>query len=295
LDHVSIRATYGGVALTGLVGRTVGSTQDFDFFRTARRTRRDYFGVQAEYMRAERHRPFAYAVWQRDRNDESQPRFFRRLDYDSFYLGLGSTGEFAKNLMYTAEAAYEGGRSYSERMLLEGSEIRAWAGLVELEYLFPGPHKARASVEYLFGSGDSDRTASPTSTVPGIWGDRVDTSFVTLGYRDTGLSFAPRYSNLHMGRAGASFYPWPNHAGLERLEVGTDWYLYFKHHRRGAVSDPTATLRSGYLGWEMDYFANWQIAADFAWTTRCGVFFPGDAFDARGSRVFFLIGFTWSF
>jgi len=295
LDHVSVKIAHGAFEVTSLAGQTVGSTQDFDLYRTAKRMHRDVFGAQVKYLGSQRHEPFVYALWQRDRNKEAARRFFRRLDYDSLYIGLGSTGELAKGLRYTAEVVYESGRSFSERLFQKGSEIRAWAGVFELEYLFPGPNKARASVEYLFGSGDSDRFASPTSTVPGTHGDFVDTSFASLGYRNTGLSFAPRYSNLHMCRAGASLFPWPEHPRLRRLELGTSWYMYYKHHRAGAVSDPTAMVRSGYLGWEMDYFANWQVAADLAWTLRCGVFFPGDAFDDCSSRMFFLLGFTWSF
>ncbi|MGD2110682.1 MAG: alginate export family protein [Phycisphaerae bacterium] len=295
LDHVSAKARYRGFELRGLVGTTVGSTQDFDFFRTAKRTRRDLAGLQLTYVAPERHEPFAYAMWQRDRNVEAARAFFRKFDYDSFYVGLGSSGELGKGLRYTAEVVHEGGRSFSERLFKRGSEIRAWAALLELEYLFPGAAKARASVEYLFGSGDSDRFASPTSTVPGTVGDFVDTSFVALGYHDTGLSFAPRYSNLHMWRTGGSLHPWPEHERLRRFEIGTNWYLFHKHHRGGAVSDPTATRGSGYLGWEMDYFVNWQVASDVAWTARWGMFFPGTAFDDRSSRMFLLVGLTWSF
>lgn len=295
LDHISLRTTYRALEVYGLVGRTVGSTQDFDLYRTAKRTHRDFLGAQVKYVGLEHHEPFAYGLWQQDRNREADRGFFRKFDYDSFYLGFGSTGELSKGLRYTAEAVYEGGRSFGERIFVKGSDVRAWAALLEMEYLFPGPKKARVSLEYLFGSGDSDRFANPTSTVPGTMGDFVDTSFIGFGYRDTGLSFAPRYSNLHMWRGGASLYPWPEHNRFRRLELGTNWYLYYKHHRAGAVSDPTATLPSSYLGWEMSYFANWQVAADLAWTARWGIFFPGDAFDDRSSRMFLLLGFTWSF
>jgi hypothetical protein len=234
-------------------------------------------------------------LWQRDRNREAVFRPFRTYDYDSFYLGFGSTGELFKGLRYSAEGVYETGRSFSERLFLSDSDIDAWAMLVELEYLFPGKHKARASLEYLLGSGDPDRVFSPTNTEGGAVGDSKDSSFIGFGYRDTGLSFAPRYSNLHMWRLGASCYPWPDRRRFRRLELGTDWYVYYKHHRAGAVSDPTANVGSAYLGWEMDYYANWQMAADLAWTARCGIFFPGNAFDDRGTRTFLLIGLTWSF
>jgi hypothetical protein len=98
-----------------------------------------------------------------------------------------------------------------------------------------------------------------------------------------------------MVRAGASIFPWPTSQRLRHLELGTDFYLYHKHHRSGAVSDPTANVQSGYLGWEMDYYANWQVSNDLFWTARLGVFFPGQAFSDRTTRTFLLLGMTWSF
>jgi len=82
---------------------------------------------------------------------------------------------------------------------------------------------------------------------------------------------------------------------LYRLELGTNWFLYHKNRRDGAVSDPTADEGSGYLGWEMDYFANWEITPDLMWTTRYGLFFPGHAFSDQTTRTYFLVGMTWSF
>lgn len=295
LDHISVQGAYRAFELTGFAGRTVGSTQDFDLSRSAKRTRRDLFGAQLKYVGLQRHEPFLYAFWQRDRNSEAAFSPFQKFDYDSFYIGAGSSGELAKGLRYTAELVYETGESVGHGQFLRDNDIRAWAAQTQLEYLFPGKRKARASIEYLFGSGDPDRFASPVNTVGGNLGDSEDTSFIGFGYHDTGLSFAPRYSNLHMWRAGASCYPWPNHDRLKRFEVGTDWYVFYKHHASAAVSDPTATVQSGYLGWEMDYYANWQLSADLAWTARLGVFFPGGAFLDRTTRTFLLVGMTWSF
>jgi hypothetical protein len=118
---------------------------------------------------------------------------------------------------------------------------------------------------------------------------------VGFGYRDTGLSFAPRLSNVHIWRLGGSFVPIEDRTGLEELELGTDWFLYWKNKSDGAVSDVTARRQAGYLGWEMDYFANWRITSDLSWTARLGVFFPGSAFEDRTTRTFFLVGVTWSF
>jgi len=295
LDHVSLRGVYHDFELTTLAGKTVGSSDDFDLSRSATRTRRNFLGGQLKYLGFDRHQPFAYVLWQRDQNREARFHPFQRFDYDSFYSGLGSTGELTQRLRYETEWVYEGGESFGDGRFVRRDEIDAWALRAELEYLFRGDHKPRASIEYLFGSGDSDRLGSPTNTIGGNRGDFSDNSFVGFGFHDTGLSFAPRYSNLHMWRVGGSFYPWPGQQRLRRLELGTDWYLYQKHHASAAVSDPTANVGSGYLGWEMDYYVNWRVTSDLAWTARLGAFFPGEAFDDRTTRTFLLLGAVWSF
>lgn len=295
LDHVSLTASFADFDITGLAAKTVGSSVDIDLSRTASRTRRSFLGTEVRYRGFERHRPFAYALWQRDRNSERLVTPFQNFDYDSSYFGIGSRGELSDGLRYSTEWVYERGESWGHRQFLKSNDIEAWAWDVQLEYLFRGQHKPRAHIEYLFASGDSDRFASPTDSVGGNLGDRTDSSFVGFGYRDTGLSFAPAISNLHMWRAGASYFPFPADPDLRDLEIGTDWYLYHKHHRDSAVSDPTADLRSGYLGWEMDYFANWRVTADLAWTARLGAFFPGKSFTDRTTRTFFLFGVTYSF
>ncbi len=295
LDHVSLQANFRGWELTGLAGKTVGSTPDFDLSRTATRSHRNFLGTQLRYIELERHEPFVYAIWQRDQNSEERITPFQRYDYDSFYFGFGSTGELAQRWRYATEWVIERGHSYGDGEYRQRNDIRAWAFVNELEYLFPGPKKARASIKYLFGSGDSDRIESPTNSAGGNSRGFTDESFIGFGFQDTGLSFAPLYSNLHMWRAGGSFYPWPNDPRFSRLQLGTDWYLYHKHHRSGAVSDPTADLGSGYLGWEMDYYANWQMTSDLSWTARFGAFFPGAAFSDETTRTFLLLGMTWSF
>jgi hypothetical protein len=295
LDHVSLTGSLGNFELSGLVGRTVGSQWDIDQSRPLDRTRRAFFGAHLVYTGFARHRPFAYVLWQRDHNDETFPTPLQKWDYDSFYAGIGATGELCDNLFYSSELVYESGRSYGDRPpFFGGNDIEAWAFDAELRYLFDHKLRPQLSAEYLFASGDDDRFGSPIDTRGGSR-DLDDSSFSAFGYRDTGLSFAPRISNLHMWRAGASFYPFAGRGVLDRMELGTNWFLYWKNQREGAVSDPTANLGSGYLGWEMDYYANWQITTDLTWTVRYGLFFPGEAFSDQTTRTFVLTGVTWSF
>jgi len=294
LDHVAVQYANNQFELIGLIGQTVGSQYDLDRTRPTDRTRRSFFGAQARYLANPRHRPFAYVLWQRDHNDETFATPLQDFDYDSFYAGVGARGELTDNLGYAVEWVYESGNSHGNRRRYSDI-IRAWAFDAQLEYLFDHRTRPRASFEYLFASGDDDRLASPTDAIGGNRFDNTDNGFNAFGYRDTGLAFAPVMSNLHMWRAGASFYPFAGDQLFDRLELGTNWFLYFKNHSEGAVSDSTANVRSGYLGWEMDYFANWEITNDIAWTVRGGLFFPGDAFSDQTTRPFVLTGVTWSF
>lgn len=295
LDQVHTQFIASDFEWTALVGQTVGSQFDIDRSRPLDRTRRAFFGGQVRYLGWEQHRPFAYALWQVDHNRETWPTPLQGFDYDSYYLGIGSEGELAERLRYAAEFVYEGGNSYGNRRFWARDDIHAWAFDAQLEYLFDHRTQPKVSAEYLFASGDDDRYASPTNAIGGNRFDRTDRSFNAFGYRDTGLAFAPVMSNLHMWRAGAAFYPFAGDPRFDRLELGTNWFLYWKNHHEGAVSDPTANRRSGYLGWEMDYYANWQITNDLSWTVRTGLFFPGDSFADESPRPFVLTGINWSF
>lgn len=295
LDHASLQAEFGDFGIRSLAGRTVGSSTDIDLTRPIDRSRRAFYGAEVTYRRPQRHRPFAFVLWQRDHNSDGAYPLLQDYDYDSFYAGIGSMGELADRWRYSAELVYEGGAGSNRGPFAGRNEINAFAADFELEYLAPGPRRPRFSVEYLFGSGDSDRRFSPTDTIGGNRGDHSDNSFVGFGYQYTGLSAALLPSNLHMLRAGASIFPCPDSTAWRRLELGTDWFLFHKHHRDGAISDPTADERSGYVGWEMDYFANWKATADLAWTTRVGFFFPGDGYSDESPRAFVLFGVVWSF
>ena len=295
LDQVSVAGEYANFEVMGLIGKTPGSLDNIDTTRTGYdASDRCFYGVKLEYKGFEKHRPFFYWMKQNDNQEEIRWPLFQRFSYDSQYFSIGSTGEIVENLRYSTEWLWENGKSYGDRQFLKQNEIDAYAWDVLIEYLPTWKCKPRFSAEYMFASGDADRFGSPTNAIGGNSREN-DSSFVGFGFRDTGLSFAPVLSNINIWRAGASFYPLYDTRGFENLEVGTDWFLYYKNHSTGAVSDPTADLPSSYLGWEMDYFANWRITSDLAVTARLGTFFPGQAFSDQTTRTFFLTGLTWSF
>ncbi len=297
LDAILITGEAANFEVTGLISQTIRSTNDIDLTRPgADESYRSFFGVQVKYLGLMQHKPFFYAFWNEDQMGEEPIDLLQNYDYDSYYLGFGSTGAIISNdVGYSAEFVFEGGQSYGNERFMHTDEIDAWAFDLMVEYLMPVPSKPRFMAEYMFASGDGDRLGSPTDAIGGNRNDHHDTSFVAFGFRDTSLAFAPSLSNIHIWRTGASFFPFHKYELFDELEVGTDWFLFWKHHKVAAVSDPLADMPDGYLGWEMDYFLNWRITSDLSWTTRYGAFFPGSAFSDQTCRYFFLTGLTWSF
>jgi hypothetical protein len=296
LDHVQVQTEYLKFETTFVYGRTPSSTPNIDRSRpVAGESNRRFWIIEERFKGFQNHEPFFYIAWNSDHTREDPLDLLQNYQYDSRYIGWGSVGELAPRLRYSTEWVIERGRSYGDRRFLHRDEIKAWAFDAELEYMFDHRTQPRVSLEYMFASGDKDRLESPTDARGGNRGDHVDNSFVGFGFRDTGLSLAPRLSNVHIWRAGAAFLPLPDVEAFKKLELGTDWFLFHKHRSAAAISDPTADRDSGYLGWEMDYYANYRMTSDLSWTVRFGTFFPGDSFSDRTTRTFLLTGVTWSF
>lgn len=254
---------------------------------------RNFWGGQITYNGIEKHQPYVYGIWNKDQKTDKWS-LLQRFDYDSYYLGMGSIGEIVRNLRYGTELVYEGGSDYGFHDFLTKDHIEAWGYDANIEYLTQLKYSPRFGAEYMFASGDGNRLGSPTDTFGGNTNSK-DTSFSGFGYRDTGLSAAPRLSNVNIWRLGGAFKPLEECEHLKTLEVGTDWFLYAKNRASGAISDPTADRQSSYLGWEMDYFLNWRITSDLAYTVRFGTFFPGAAYSDKTTRPFVLTGVTYSF
>ncbi|MFQ5429317.1 MAG: alginate export family protein [Phycisphaerae bacterium] len=296
LDHVMLQGELFDFETTLIGGRTPMSTENIDRSRpVADHSNRVFYVVEERYKGWSEHEPFVYVVWQEDHTEEDPPNLLQQYRYNSRYIGWGSTGELVDNLRYSTEWVIERGRSYGDRRFIKRNKIRAWGFDNRLDYFFRHKTKPVLSAEWMFASGDAGRLGSPTNAAGGNRGDFVDHSFVGFGFRDTGIAFSPRLSNIHVWRLGGTFRPFPDVECVKDLEVGTDWYLYYKNRAKSAVSDGLANLQSGYLGWEMDYFANYRIVSDLSWTIRFGTFFPGRAFSDRTTRTFLLTGVTWSF
>ena len=299
LDAVVVEGSWRNCSATGLLGMSVAHAYNIDssFPDNSMESRR-YWGVLLKYEGCRDHEPFAYFFAQDDQ-DAGSVRNGQSFGYDSNYTGLGSRGRFFhRDLQYSCEFVVETGQNYARGGTDRRQNISAWAFDTELRYLFQDGRDSQVLIEYLLCSGDPDRGDSPSNTVGGNRWHTNDSSFVGWGYRNTGLALAPRLSNLGMVRLGFSTFPAKHIKLFEKLLAGTDLFVYHKQRGDAVISDDLSTQDDKFVGAEIDFYMNWRLASDVAWTVRYGVFFPGSAFDqdnSRTDRQHFFTGLTMNF
>ena len=297
LDMIQFDLRANDWDVMAILGKTRSETANIDDSdAVATHMRRCIWGVEVAYNGFDRHRPFAYFL---SNEDDTNARPFdptQNYAYESRYVGIGSEGTvLLPNLSYQAELVGEWGKTYSEGVAAGRDNVQAWAADVVTEYIFERPTKPRVNFEYLYASGDGDRRSSATSTIGGNEAGSDDNAFNAFGFRDTGLSFAPRVSNLQMYALGASFFPLEKHELFKKMEVGTKVFAFQKADSHGPISDTDASKDSRWLGWEWDVFCDWRLTSDVTFTIRYGAFQPGAAFDNNSCRQFLYSALTFSF
>lgn len=296
LDMVKFNATFADWELMALLGKTIHETRNLDdSAAVSDHQRRCLWGGQVTYHGINRHRPYAFFL---DNQDQTKPDPFdaaQAYEYSSRYVGLGSEGSvLLPELRYQAEVVGEFGETFSNGATAGRDDICAMATDFLLEYLSQAATHPRVSFEHIWASGDDDRQLSATATAGGNRRGTRDHAFNAMGFRDTGLAFSPRVSNIHIYALGASFFPLEKHELFKKMEVGTKVFFYHRS-TTGAISDATTTSDTRWLGWEWDAYCNWRLTSDLSWTVRYGAFMPGGAFDDNSCRQFLLTGINFSF
>lgn len=311
IDGIVTRLETPLADLDVIAGVTPIRTVDFDTSRPNfdHNTRRGLYGAMLSKQMG-RHRPYAYGLIQRDYNksdtyDITAPPIHTRYRYDSYYLALGSQGALSDKLLYGMEFVYEGGYGLSNSYRQAGGaiqgvpqtddEIHAFAGDIRFDYLLSDERQTRFSLEGLIASGDPDRLTSTTDTFGGNRPGTGDNAFNAFGFLNTGVAFAPPVSNLMALRVGASTLPFPRAGIFERMQLGVDALIFAKTRQSAPLDEPTLADER-YLGWEPDFFMNWQITNDVTIALRYGIFFPGNALQNDDqNRQFFFAGVTYAF
>jgi hypothetical protein len=279
--------------LRALLANTIHSDSNIDrSLQVEDHMDRLFGGVELSFLGLDSHRPYVYFVTQRDHTDEDPVNVAQEFDYDSTYIGLGSDGELLQNLRYATEAVFEFGRGYN-RAAGPRNDIRAFAFDQLFEYFLEGPHEPVLSAEYALASGDEDRLAA-TATAGGN-ADSTDNAFLGFGYLNTGFAFAQEFTNLQFLRLGGSFKPLPDCRELKELEIGVDYFTFWRQKKDGPISDFRANTSSRDLGHEVDIYANWRILSDLSVIVRYARFWTGDAFDDGEKRDYMYAGMVYSF
>ena len=310
VDGVTADATNGTISLRVIAGVTPRRTVDFDSSRPNfdDHTLRGVFGPMVSATVGSHH-PFAYVLIQRDFDHGDtlvtplSPRpIVTHFNYDSYYIGAGSTGSLSDHFLYGAEVVYEGGRTLSNSFQTTGGaitpamqsndRIEAYAADARIDYLINDPNRTRLSAEFTFASGDSERLSS-TNTFGGARPHSVDRAFNAFGAINTGLAFAPQVSNLIALRTGISSYPFVQNRILRNLQFGGDFFVFLKADSKAPIDEPTGEGR--VLGTEPDLFLNWQIRSDVTLALRWGLFVPGNTIPNNSTRQFFYAGLTFAF
>lgn len=313
LDGGIFDLRYQNADLQLVAGVTMPQTVDFDTSRPAfaYNTHRGFYGAMLSYnLNTEhfgQHKPFVYFLSQHDYNTHDtlqQGNLTTHFDYNSYYVGFGSTGSLGGHLVYGAEMAFEGGNTLSNSYSLAGglnltpvpqtrNDIEAFAADYRLDYLLNDRRNTRLSAEVILATGDPDRGNS-SATFAGNRPNTRDLGFNGFGLINTGLAFAPEVSNLLAFRVGASTYPLIDVPLFRRMQVGTDLFLYDKLRVNGAFDEQTTASR--YLGWEPDVYVNWQVTSDVTIALRYGVFVPSSSVVAHDEvRQFLYTGVTLAF
>ena len=293
----------GAFSIDGIAGVTPGdeSVIDFDSSRNGYNydTSRGYFGARFAYTFPAGQQLYSYVLYQHDYNDNdgARPSLGAPVDfnYNSTYLGFGFTGTAGTRWLYLGEFVYQFGDSESDplRGAQQQEDISAFAARGQVTYLLGDTNLTRFEFETLFASGDSDRL-SPTNTVGGNLAGTTDHGFNSLGFANTGLAFAPSFSNIMTFRLGASSFVFNRVKGLEQLQLGIDLMFLNKMDPDAPIDEPTKDQT--FLGFETDLYANYRVTSDLALTVRYGAFFPDDTITSGAQvRQFVLLGVTLSF
>jgi hypothetical protein len=307
LDGGIVDLSYKKSHLQILGGITPANTVDIDTSRPNfdSNTHRGFYGAMFT-QEIGTQKPFIYFVRQQDYNHGYESvtgnlatPILTRFQYDSNYLGVGSTGTLGDHLAYGLEAVYETGSTLSNSfddslapVKQTKNAIQAFAGDARVDYLLNDPDRTRVSAEGIFTTGDDGRRHT-TNTLGGSPPGTTDQSYNGFGQIQDGIAFSPNLSNLYILRGGISSFPLQKWSMFTQMQTGLDVYLFGKFAINAPLDEPSR--KSAYVGVEPDLFVNWQIKSDITLSSRYGVFLPGKGLISNSARQFFYTGVTFAF
>jgi hypothetical protein len=307
VDGVMPSFSWGPLTLNTVAGITPLRTVDIMVDRPAfdYNTKRCFYGGMLTANLGSHH-PYVFGIVQRDNNGDAESDIggiVTRYAYNSDYIGCGSTGSLTDHLHYGVEGDFECGNTLSNSSTVQGfqlvqavqtkNNIDAWAADAKLDYLPQDIHNSRISIEGIFATGDIDRGLTNV-TFNGNAPNTPDRAFNGFGLVSTGLAFGAPISNLAVMRAGVSTFPLSQIDGFRKVQTGMDVYWFNKASATAPIDEPTNNAT--YLGWEPDFYINYEMLSDITLTFRYGVFMPNSkAFVSDKARQFVYTGAVFAF
>jgi hypothetical protein len=303
-DGLLASARLRPLSLEAFWSTSIRSEDDIDRSRPdLSHSHRDFCGLTAKLKMANVCEPYAFAVFQRDKNGEHPDDPSANYIFDSDYYGVGASGSVISKLNYSVEWIWERGRRCPNQPVgpLSPERIVAEAAAVKLEYLPSVWCRPIIAAEYLYSSGDPDRY-SATDTQGGNTDGTLDRAFLGFGFVDAGYVLYPIVTNLHVYKLSGSIVPLQEKEFCRELRTGVALIWFSKDEREGAISDTRAdwgVAGRGAVGFEFDLFATYKIFSDLSGTLRYGRFFPGSTYPDspynREPRDYFSFFLLYSF
>ncbi len=100
---------------------------------------------------------------------------------------------------------------------------------------------------------------------------------MNFGYIDTGLSLAPRLSNLQMIKFGLSMTP-SEFVKKRNVSLNATFFLFRKDKKEAEISDNRAVKQHRNIGKELDISVVWNVFSDLNVSVDYGRFYPGGAY-----------------
>ncbi len=260
---------------------------------------RFFYAAQLDYVGIKNYTIYAYYLIQRDRAKPTPADSTQIYTYNSEYYSLGFTGKvYKEKIDYWAEAIKETGKDYTDASVsaLTKTNIDGWGFDCGAAHRFNCWTHPTLDFEYAFGSGDNSRTKVDVTKDGGnISGN--DTNFLYFGGIYAGYALAPRLSNIHIYKLGASFIPFEETKIGGNIICGLKYYYYVKAKSQGGISDLEAVENNSNIGQEVDIYTYWKATSNTYLSARGGIFFPGDAYPSTNNdhETYVLLSLTTAF
>lgn len=281
-DGIQMTFLHKNWKLKALVSRSLPHQDNIDTSIPgySKESARSFYGIEAAHRLTLKQTLYGFWLLQRDFSDSNPIDTAHTYTYNSQYFGLGAQGKLPLNIDYWVELIHESGKSY----IFDSNEkknVSAWGLNLGISYDWQITGKPEFSLEYAFGSGDSDRTNVTDTQFGNTLGQ--DKNFLYFGYIPTGYALSPRLSNIHLYRIGATCVPFEKSPFFKKLKFGINYYRYYKDKSEGGIYDPDANVSSSDIGSEIDLELSWQISSELRWILQYGHFFPGGAYSSSNN------------